>query len=156
MKNMKFCKHLFVFDLKDFNLDYIRNFRNPLKGPNPKTVQCDDAAINAFCTNFQSQSWLNSCSDKVDEETKGDLKKACVIDLCANNIESTRKDIVKTYVDICRQDQDDTFMCDWETSFSGSTPTCGQNMQYLGKIRNSRRFNFLTKIEFFVIYSVNF
>ena len=110
-----------------------------MKGPNPKTVQCEDAAINDFCANFQSLSWLNSCSDKVDEGTKSDLKKACVIDLCANNIESTRKDIVKTYVDICRQDQDDTFMCDWETSFSGTTPTCGQNMQYLGKIRNSRQ-----------------
>ena len=103
-----------------------------MTGPNPGSVKCDNSEINDFCNNFQNEAWLSTCNDKVDDQFKADLKKACVIDLCANFADSTKHEIVKTYVDFCKREQEDDFLCDWETQLSGNVPTCAANEKYEG------------------------
>ena len=70
------------------------NVLYPGSGPKPDSVKCDNSEINDFCNSFQSEGWLATCDDKVDEGFKEDLKKACVIDLCANNADSTKPRIL--------------------------------------------------------------
>ena len=102
------------------------------KGPHPSSVKCENKEIKNFCETFASVDWLKPCKDKVDQASADDLKKACLVDLCADFSLTSKKQIVQTYVEICRKDQNKTFLCDWETNFSGRTLSCGKNEIYAG------------------------
>ena len=81
---------------------------------------------------------------------KESLVRACVIDLCETNTEETRHQIVSAYVSECKKDEDEDFLCDWETQFFGNEPTCEANEEYKGltlicKIKDTKTFFRLCK-----------
>ena len=108
------------------------NFFILSKGPHPATVVCDDPDVNDFCKNFQNEEWLSVCDEKVTSDFKESLIRACVIDLCETNTEETKHEIVSAYVSECKKDEDEDFLCDWETQFFGNEPTCEANEEYKG------------------------
>ena len=103
-----------------------------IKGPHPATVVCDDPDVNDFCKNFQNEEWLSVCDEKVTSDFKESLIRACVIDLCETNTEETKHQIVSAYVNECKKDGAEDFLCDWETQFFGNEPTCEANEEYKG------------------------
>ena len=102
------------------------------EGPHPAAVVCDDPKINDFCKNFQNEEWLSECDDKVTSDFKESLIRACLIDLCETNTEDTKHQIVSTYVNVCKRDQDEDFLCDWEQHFFENGITCEVNEEFKG------------------------
>jgi len=92
--------------------------------PTNQSFVCNNPDIETICESIFHEPWITPCHAHIDPQQAID---DCSVDLCAENTENTKFNLIRIYMDQCNSATPNTIDCNWRVNSGLSVDPCSDD-----------------------------